>query len=800
MTRWADVRSVIRGLSDFRIRMPQPRPSANLRRTIRYLRQMRAGYRNACFLERCADWVLPYWAGRQEDPADEAFIPRAQSSLAYNQTNRNWTVAGPALGTETVGSVQGWPGAIVDPRGLITPFGGGWSLDFWLDIGGKLYTPLQAQSLKQYLGDPVPEVNIVWQAGPVTVRTGVVAFKTGTFPWLGCTITLTANLEENLKQVAEQAVRLLMVIRPYNPEGFAPIKSIKYTMDGFIINGRMTLLSTGFPDRVICTDGTRGDGVRLIDGPMLYFAESSAGLAHAVAAFDFDLGGQSGQDGLAQAQPQTQSLNIQTQPLEVFVPLGIMKKGFRPTAVSRQVFLSDLGHEWQEHRSAAMRVTLPDQRLSEAVRANLAFALTFADHKAAGRWITDGDGGVAGVVCGEQPLGEPSAEQAILAAALDRWGLHQAAGKIIEQMLGIDRSNPKKIVAGNLAQVEQAIWALQKHNMLAINDAMPKDAYDHIAVFFPSLRRFGVSNNGKTGGGKASGGKAGNGKTGRRRLGRPGPGSGPVPRLRGFWNAAALRDASLLAQCFGKKAEVANGLRQTYADVRARIVKDISRTAQVTDLMAIALLGLIAPDDGLAADLLKNVLGVGMDAHKQGLYYNPQMSGYDLATGFLITQCLVMMRDDQVYASLEQILAMALSTYAWPRAVHPRTGGGSFGEGHDPLVTAMFLWVIRSMLIREENDSLILGAAFPAHWYEPGTVIAVDKAPTGFGGIGYRIEAGIDQVELQLEGEYRFPPQNVRWDVPFTIKSAVVNDREALHREHTILLLPQTRKVVLNRE
>jgi hypothetical protein len=159
-----------------------------------------------------------------------------------------------------------------------------------------------------------------------------------------------------------------------------------------------------------------------------------------------------------------------------------------------------------------------------------------------------------------------------------------------------------------------------------------------------------------------------------------------------------------------------------------------------------------------------------------------------------------MMQDHQAYASLDRILTMALSTYAWPRAIHPRTGGGSFGEGHDPLVTALFLRVIRSILIREENDALVLGAAFPTHWYEPGTVITVDNAPSSFGTISYRIEAGEQQVELQLEGDYRFPPQSVRWNVPFAIKSAVVNDRKALHREHTILLLPQTRKVVLSRE
>ena len=846
MARWVEVRGFFgRLVSDFRIRMPQlPMPTA-LPRSIQYLRHIKVGYRNAFFLERCANWVLPYWADRQENPADEAFIPRAQSSLAYNQTNRNWTVAGPAGGARgwsgpvagaTAGGAAGattgaTTGAIVDPCGLITPFRSGWSLGFWLDIDGRLYTPLQTQTLKQYLGDPVPEIHTVWQAGPMSVRTSVVSFKTGTFPWLGCTVTLTGSFgeEQEKEQEKEQGqehrqeqgqeqqhtpdVRLLMAIRPYNPEGFAPLKSVKYTMDGFWINGQLTLLTTEFPDRVVCTDGTRGDGVRLIDGPKIYAAESSAGLAHAVAAFNFNLDGLSDQKGSVQSQTQTQAQpqplahtqpsTTQSQTLEVFVPLGRAKKGFRPTAVSRQVFLSDLRHEWQAQRSAAMRVTLPEQRLSEAVQASLAFALTFAENKAVGRWswITGGrTGGVTGSATGsafrcEQPMEEQSAERAILAAALDGWGLHRAAGEIIARMLGIAHTQPpSKIVRGSLAQVEPAIWALQKHSMYAAvaDDAMLKNAYDQVTPFFPALRRFEASNKGK--------GSVGNRSASNRSAGRSGQdAAGLAPRQRRFWNAAALRDATLLAQRFGKTA-TADGLRRTYAEARAGIVKDILRNSQASDLIAIDPLGLIASDDGLAANLLENVLKTAPEAQKQGLYYNPCMSGYDLTAGFLITQCLIMMRDHQAYTSLEQLLALALPTYAWPAAVHPRTGGGSSGEGHDPLVTALFLWVIRSILLREENESLILGASFPAHWYEPGTVIAADRVPTSFGNIGYRIEADADRVELQLEGEYRYPPQNVRWDVPFAIKSAVVNDREALHREHTILLLPQTRKVVLNRE
>src|SRR5262245_47820812 len=69
-----------------------------------------------------SDWIWPHWIERQLDPASPAFVPRGHLPLA-NVTNRNWTA---------VGNLDSPRTAIVDPRGLVTPWDGGWSLDWWI--------------------------------------------------------------------------------------------------------------------------------------------------------------------------------------------------------------------------------------------------------------------------------------------------------------------------------------------------------------------------------------------------------------------------------------------------------------------------------------------------------------------------------------------------------------------------------------------------------------------------------------------------------------------------------------------
>src|SRR6187455_1209066 len=88
------------------------------------------------------DWVWPYWVEQQFNPNSESFIPRAFSFSHINLTHRNWT----AVGLPDVPHYS-----IVDPRGLVTPFFDGWSLDVWIVGAGQPLLPSKSRNAAQQL-------------------------------------------------------------------------------------------------------------------------------------------------------------------------------------------------------------------------------------------------------------------------------------------------------------------------------------------------------------------------------------------------------------------------------------------------------------------------------------------------------------------------------------------------------------------------------------------------------------------------------------------------------------------------
>src|SRR5439155_879676 len=77
-------------------------------------------------------WLWPFWAERQLDPESPSFVARGESPALTNVTHRNWTL---------VGNLASPGRAAVDPRGLVTPWAGGWSLDWWIGAEDRWHLP-----------------------------------------------------------------------------------------------------------------------------------------------------------------------------------------------------------------------------------------------------------------------------------------------------------------------------------------------------------------------------------------------------------------------------------------------------------------------------------------------------------------------------------------------------------------------------------------------------------------------------------------------------------------------------------
>src|SRR5438045_1670020 len=194
------------------------------------------------------DWVWPFWLERQIDPGSPAFVPRGHIPTLANLTNRNWTMVG------NVGSP--WE-AIVDARGLVTPWFDGWSLDWWVGADDRWHFPSREVTVRQRLVDAAPVVETMMRVpgGDAVQRTYAVQ-----------------DVEElavvEFENASNLPFALALAVRPYNPEGLAVVERIQLVDRTVTVDGRPALLFPTEPARVAGSPFHDGDSMRIVtDGP-----------------------------------------------------------------------------------------------------------------------------------------------------------------------------------------------------------------------------------------------------------------------------------------------------------------------------------------------------------------------------------------------------------------------------------------------------------------------------------------------------------------------------------------------------
>ena len=164
------------------------------------------------------DWVWPHWLERQVDPSAAAFIPRGHLPFLANVTRRNWTA---------VGNVASPWEAVVDPRGLLTPWFDGWSLDWWIGADDRWHFPSREVGVRQRLvgASPVVETAMSVPGGDAVQRVYAVQGDD----------ELTVVEVENRSRLP---FVVAFAVRPYNAEGLAVVERITVHDSVVAVDGR----------------------------------------------------------------------------------------------------------------------------------------------------------------------------------------------------------------------------------------------------------------------------------------------------------------------------------------------------------------------------------------------------------------------------------------------------------------------------------------------------------------------------------------------------------------------------------
>lgn len=707
--------------------------------------QFSRGLLNFTLLQCLRDWVLPFWAERQYDPLSASFVPRSHLGLSINVTHRNWTA---------VGSPDCPIEPIVDPRGLVTPFRDGWSIDVWFMIDGVTFFPSQSWSCQQELVDHLPIVKTIHEYG---------AFRFELFTFTSKDLLQHRVEISNLDDAVHECMAGF-ALRPFNPEGISLVHTLRYDLQKncFIINDKEKLALLLQPDIIHCSDFLKGDCARLLPSlpkPVPSTMVTCAnGMANAFAGFL-----------LSVAAGATQSIQC-TIPLQ--------SSGAECAPISS---ISSVQDEWNGLLSRGLKISTPDDRINALLKASIASVLLLHD----GKEITAG------------PLTYHQfwfRDAAFMLNALDKFGHHSFSRSVIYSFPS--RQDPSGFFRSQQGEWDsngQALWTVQQH-MLYHNDLQ------FLAELFPSLVK-GTEWIGRTR------------LTAARYNSQPYFGLMPAGLSSehlgladhyfwdNVWSIAGIESFIWICSKLGKEKEkaAAEALRSAYtADLEAAIAR-VQQKYQISEIPATPTRGLDcgmigsccfwyplqalpAHDERMAATMatLMNRFTV------RGLFFQDFVhSGMNPYLTLQMAQAWLYAGErTRFWILLNNVISHASSTLNYPEAIHPQTGGGAMGDGHHGWVSAEILHAFHDAFIlvrknRSMEPELTLLAGIPASWFEKGKSFAIRNAPVPHGLLSCEISTESTETIISLHGEMEAgrPSLIMTFHLPFIFKELYIDGK-----------------------
>ncbi len=667
------------------------------------------GLINSRVIQHNLDWVWPYWIERQFDPADDAFVPRAFSITHVNLTHRNWTAIGLPDAREL---------PIIDPRGLLTPFLDGWSLDAAIVTeDGERLLPSRAPEASQRLdGDGLTVIT--------ETRDNNLALKAiASVQEVGG----TAVCQWRILAKADRPGWVVVALRPVNPEGISFIHAALLNPDrkGWRIDSERSVSFSDPADRHHVSNYRLGDVfLHLRDLADDFSGECDVGMVTAAAMFKLGPGAE--------------------REIVVEIPLDEGRGDSPPES-------------WEKSLEPRCRLEIPDPAFQELYDAAVkTLVLHSPDDVYPGPytykrfWFRDAAFIIHGLLCAG--LIE-RAER-----ALDRFSNYQDANGYFHSQEGEWDSNG------------EALWIF--HRFCELTGQPPKASWRQSIV--RGGRWIGRKRL-KDGAGEPHAGLLPAGFSAEHL------GPNDYYYWDDFWGVAGLRAAARLTESFDaaasrefeREAEDFNeALERSLEHSATRLGRPAMPASPYRRLDAGAIgslaggypLQTLAPDDprlhGTVEFLLSHCFVGG------GFFQDMIHSGINAYLTLHVAQVMLRAGDPRHLNLMDAVARLASPTGQWPEAIHPRTLGGCMGDGQHVWAAAEWLLMVRNCFVREEGERLILLAGIAPRWLKPGARMAFGPAPTSFGLVTVQVRVDETRVQVGFEAAWHGEPPKVEIHLP----------------------------------
>ena len=671
------------------------------------------GLINSRVIQHNLDWVWPYWVECQFDPKNDAFLPRAFSITHINLTHRNWTAIG----------LPDYPDLpIVDPRGLVTPFFDGWSLDSWiLAEDGRFLLPSRSSSSSQQLvfDNNLAVITATHKDDLFLTTRAEVQFESDTPV---CRMKLAAHADTNAWAI--------LALRPYNPEGLSFIHRVQLAPDrsSWTIDGHRVVNFDTAADRHHVSHYRGGDVfIHMGDLEDESQAECDVGMATAAALFKLD--------------------PTRRREIVVRIPLtNSHKKKHIPPAMGK-------GNPWRASLRNHCELCVPDEHIEFLYKAALRTLILHSPGDVyAGPftykrfWFRDAAFILHAMLC--------AGLTARVERTLDRYPARQNTSGYFHSQDGEWDSNG------------EALWIMRR--FCELTGRVPKRNW------WNAIRRGGKWIPKKRHADEQDLLHAGLLPAG---FSAEHLGPNDYYYWDDFWGVAGLQAASWLTESYGDALAGEKFSREADAFLHAievslgKVSEHLGRRAMpaspyrrldagaIGSLVAGYPLRIYPPDEPRLLDTAEFLL---KNCFIQGAFFQDMIhSGINAYLTLHVAQVLLRACDPRFFDLMSSVAKLASPTGQWPEAIHPRTKGGCMGDGQHVWAAAEWVMMIRNCFVREEENCLILASGIPQAWLGTGEMLSFGPGPTSFGSLSLTIKPEKDTIVISWQGKWHSKPPRI---------------------------------------
>ena len=666
------------------------------------------GLINSQAIQHNMDWVWPYWVERQFDPNDDSFLPRAFNLAHLNLTHRNWT----AVGTPDSADLS-----IVDPRGLVTPFFDGWSLDQWvLTTEGFHLIPSRLKVAGQeFILKGNPQIQTIAEDSSVKLRAVTESYQESE-------VTVCRT---KLSAFSPSGGWLVVSLRPYNPEGIIFINKISLLENrrGWKVNGHYLVHFDAEADRTHFSHYWGGDVFAKLPEPSEEReVECGVGMATAVALFKLE--------------PN------QMREVTVSVPL---KKDFSGEPAKQPEFLPT--QKWDDNLNGVCQLDIPNKQFQFLYDAAIRSLILHSPldvypgpYTYKRFWFRDAAFILNTMLC----VGMADRAEKVI----DRFSSRQTAGGYFLSQDGEWDSNG------------EALWIMRRFcELTGKKPSLKWKTSIYKAAAWIQAKRIN---------------KKDSPYHGLLPIGFSAEHLGPNDYYYwdDFWGVAGFQATAYLARQFEE-----NDIAEEFSNEASEFLSCIEKSLQTKysqvggpfmpasphRRMDAGAIGSIASGyplqlfDSKDARLINTAEFLFQECFFRGGFYQEiSHSGINPYLTLHIAQIFLRAGDPRFFDLMNAIASLASSTGQWPEAIHPRTKGGCMGDGQHIWAAAEWVQMLRNCFVREEESEgkLILCSGIPDAWLLEGASLSFGPTRTRFGAVNIQMQVQNGILKIQWSGDW----------------------------------------------